>query len=205
MTPDDRQLDILKELINIGMGKAAGLINQMVKSHVILEVPEVLVLPRHQMAERLHGLGQDVYSMVRLGFRGAINGLSALIFPRQSALWLVSQLIGDEMLTSGMDMDSLRVGTIQEVGNIVLNAVLGSIVNILGVGVRYFPPDYFESTLQGLLAPNAQERTMYLIIKTTFTLESGVAKGDIVIVFDVDAFDELLAAIDAAMPAAPAP
>ncbi len=38
------QLDALKELINIGIGRAAGMLNDMVNSHVSLQVPQVRIL-----------------------------------------------------------------------------------------------------------------------------------------------------------------
>ena len=42
MTPE--QIDALKELINIGVGKAAAMLNQMVNIRVHLKVPFVKVL-----------------------------------------------------------------------------------------------------------------------------------------------------------------
>ncbi len=190
------QLDILRELINIGVGKAGGLINQMVKSHVRLELPEILVLNKAEMAQYIHSRGKEVLSTVRLGFRGTFSGWSGLIFPRESAAWLVSQLVGDEHAAMGMDFDSLCIGTIQEVGNIVLNGVMGSIVNVLGVGIDYFPPDYFETDIKGLLGHEDPEHSMVLMIKTQFLMEEGVAEGEVVIIFHVAAFDNLLKALD---------
>lgn len=192
----DCQLDILKELINIGVGKAGGLINQMVKSHVRLELPEILVLSRKEMAEYIRGRGTEVLSTVRLGFRGAFNGWSGLIFPKESASWLVSQLLGDDIAATGMDLDSLRIGTIQEVGNIVLNGVMGSIVNVLKVGIDYFPPDYFETDIKGLLGEEDTRQSMVLMIKTQFLMEEGVAEGEVVIIFHIATFENLLMALD---------
>jgi chemotaxis protein CheC len=192
------QHDILKELINIGVGKAAALINQMVKAHVTLTVPEIVVLSQDEMDGALARHGDAAFSTVRMGFRGAFSGSTALIFPRQSVAWLVSQLLGDQD-GLGLDMDSLRIGTIQEVGNIVLNGVMGSIVNILRVNLDYYPPDYVESDISGLFASLAGEHCMALLIKTHFILENGVAEGEVIIVFQVTAFDDLIKAMDTMM------
>lgn len=195
----DCQLDILRELINIGVGKAGGLINQMVKSHVRLELPEILVLSSDEMAEYIRARGTEVLSTVRMGFRGPFSGWSGLIFPRESASWLVSQLLGGEPDPSDigdMDFDSLRIGTIQEVGNIVLNGVMGSIVNVLKVNIEYFPPDYFETDLKGLLGAENTNTSMVLMIKTQFLMEKGVAEGEVVIIFHIATFENLLKALD---------
>jgi len=190
-----QQLDLLKELINIGAGKAAGLINQMVSSHVQLELPELLVIPPGETLVLAGREFDEVLSAVRLGFRGAFTGWTGLVFSKSSANWLVSQLLG-QTGAPPMDLDSLRIGAIQEVGNIVLNGVMGSIVNVLGESVSYFPPDYFESGIQEIIASgNASERVV-LLIKARFRLEDGVAEGDILIFFSMDTFESLTRSLD---------
>ncbi|MFP5220675.1 MAG: chemotaxis protein CheC [Acidobacteriota bacterium] len=190
------QHDLLKELINIGVGKAAGLINQMVSTHVELDLPEVRLLDSEGMAEYLGRNGTEILSTVRLGFRGALSGWAGLVFPKPTASWLVSQLIGQELGAASMDLDSLRIGTIQEVGNIVLNGIMGSIVNILGVSVDYFPPDYFETGLSGLFAAEETTTRVVMFIKARFRLEDKDVEGDILILFHVDTFQDMLAALD---------
>lgn len=193
LTP--RQLDLLKELINIGAGKAAGLINQMVSSHVQLELPELIVIPPGGLLNLADRGFDEVLSAVRLGFQGAFTGWTGLVFSKNSANWLVSQLLG-QAGSPPMDLDSLRIGAIQEVGNIVLNGVMGSIVNVLGESIRYFPPDYFESGIQEIIASgNASERVV-LLIKARFRLENGVAEGDILIFFAMDTFENLARSLD---------
>lgn len=193
----DYQLDIFRELINIGMGKAAGLINQMVDSHVSLELPEVVILGgKDELARRMDISADSVLSTVRMGFKGELEGWSGLIFPRASASWLVSRLIGD-LDDASMDFDSLRIGAIQEVGNIVLNGVMGSIATMLEKSLDYFPPDYFETSVKGLFDINPDDNGVILVVKTRFLIEQGVAEGDIVVFFQVAAFDKLLAAMNA--------
>lgn len=196
MNLSPQQLDLLKELINIGVGKAAGLINQMVSTHVSLDLPEILVLSPAECEGRLgHGYDQTL-STVRLGFRGPFSGWAGLVFPKQSASWLVSQMLGQDLDGYPMDLDSLRIGTIQEVGNIVLNGVMGSIVNVLGVGVDYFPPDYFESNIADLFKDGGESPQVIILIKARFSLEGTVAEGDILIFFHMATFENLLAALD---------
>lgn len=190
------QTDVLKELINIGIGKAAGLINQMVKAHVKLEIPEILAWNSSEFEAFIEKRGDLPLSSVRLGFKGVFSGWAGLLFPKPSANWLVNQLVGGGIDTTSMDMDSLYVGTIQEVGNIVLNGVMGAIVNALGLRVDYFPPDYQETSLRKLFTPHLTHQNMVLMIKTQLALETGVVEGEIIIIFQVAAFENLLAAID---------
>lgn len=41
--------DALKEIINIGVGKAAGTLNNLLNKHIVLEVPNVNFIPLGEM------------------------------------------------------------------------------------------------------------------------------------------------------------
>ncbi|MHC1712556.1 MAG: chemotaxis protein CheC [Solidesulfovibrio sp.] len=81
MTPSSMQLDILQELINIGVGRAAGMLNQLVNTHIQLQVPVLRVLTPAQLADMYASRSSSVFSAVQLSFAGEFTGISALIFP----------------------------------------------------------------------------------------------------------------------------
>jgi len=68
------QLDILQELINIGVGRAAGMLNRMVSTHIQLQVPELVVLSSSEFITRYGTRGQEVFSAVQLTFSGHFSG-----------------------------------------------------------------------------------------------------------------------------------
>jgi len=195
------QLDVLQELINIGVGKAAGMLNRMVATHVQLQVPELEVLSLDDMVAHYDAKDADTFAAVKLAFYGDFSGTSALLFPPDSAAKLVSIIIGQEELP--LDMDSLRIGTLQEVGNIVLNGVMGSLGNILQEHIMYAPLDYFEGDISSLLQCGEGEQGMVLLARTSFNLEEHSIGGDIIILFQLGTFDSLVRAIDRIAPAAP--
>ncbi len=193
MTP--LQLDILRELVNIGIGQAAGVLNQMTRTHVRLSVPEILVLtPESVQAHSLLRESSDRISAIELPFQGAFTGLAVLAFPLASAGRLVNIVAGEE--ADGLDLDSLRLATLQEIGNIVLNGVMGSLGNILGRHLDYLPVEYFEDSFENLLDSMQSEGTKVLFIRAHFDLEGGAIGGDILIFFRLGTFDTLVAAID---------
>ena len=192
------QTDVLQELINIGMGKAASMLNRMVDTHIRLQVPELKVFTMADLAEHYNARGHDTFAAVKLAFSGDFSGTSALIFPPDSASKLVSIIIGQEELP--LDMDSLRIGTLQEVGNILLNGVMGSLGNILGEHIMYSPLDYSEGEFSNLLHGSERDITAVLLVRTSFELETHSIGGDIIILFQLGTFDSLLAAIDRIAP-----
>jgi len=185
-------LDILRECINIGVGRAAGSLNQMTHTHVNLSAPDVQVQSIDEFMDgTLFNINGKVIA-IRLAFRGLFSGLSALIFPPTSALELVTVLLGQP--PESEEMDILRLGTLQEMGNIVLNGVMGSMANMLGDHIDYLPPEYYEMPLGDLLS--SQSGGAVLVAHTRFSLEGRVIEGDIVIIFEQDSFGALLESID---------
>jgi chemotaxis protein CheC len=141
-------MDILQELINIGVGRAAGMLNRMVSTHIQLQVPELVVLSVGELISRYGTRKQEIFSAVQLTFSGNFSGVSALLFPPDSACRLVNIILGNSVLGSEAS-ESMRAETLQEVGNIVLNGVMGSIGNILKENIVFSSPDYVRSVSKG--------------------------------------------------------
>lgn len=194
------QADVLRELINIGIGNAAGVLNQMVQAHVTLQVPEIQLITPAELAARPVGFGWSRSVAIRVAFGGAFEGITALIFPQQSASALVSLLVGQTDLD--LDMDSLRIGTLQEVGNIVLNGVMGSISNMLGEHLDYMPPDYYEDEVARVLPMDSgqghdAEQGVIIFIRANFLIQEHLIEGDVLIFFNASTLREILRHIDA--------
>jgi chemotaxis protein CheC len=195
MKPTFEQINVLKELINIGVGRAAGMLNDMLQSRVQLQVPYVKIFSPHTLKEEMGQLGDNKLSTVRLSFQGPFSGIASLVFPPDSAAKLVDVLTGEE--PGSADLDAIRIGTLTEVGNIILNGVMGSIGNVLQQHINYSVPTYLEDNIERLLLPNqAETNRMILLAHTRFTIEQLQIEGDIILLFEVGAFDALLAAID---------
>ncbi len=203
MNVSPRHLDAISELLNIGVGRAAGMLNQMVGSPIRLEVPSVKILRASQLGAELGPAGS--LSFVRLHFGGALEGTAALVFPPDSGAKLVAALLGEAPRTAEppADLDSLRSGTLSEVGNIVINGVMGSIGNILHLRLTYGLPTYLEASPDHVFDPRgagpgaAAGDPMVVVAHARFTVEDLDIRGTILLVFEVLSFGALLAAVDA--------
>lgn len=193
LTPEE--LDALKELINIGVGKAAGVLSEMVSGHISLQVPFIKILTAPDLKVEMEELGRYRISAVKLRFQGPFAGSAALVFPPDSASKLVSILTGEE--PGSVDLDSVRVGTLNEVGNIVINGVMGSIANVLRQHIDYSLPNYVEDDIDNLLEMGGPLlATTVLLARTRFMIEQLHIEGDILLIFEVGSFDALIAVIN---------
>lgn len=190
------QLDVLTELVNIGVGRAAAILNQMTQVRVQLSVPVVRLIERRELGWHLLKVCGGELAGVQLGFRGPLSGKAALLFPPQSAANLVATLTGEE--TDDSDLDAVRVGTLTEVGNIVLNGVLGTLTNMLNQPVKYSVPGFFEDTTERVFAADdAGADSAVLIAEIGFRLEGLLIQGNIVLLFELGSLEAVASALDA--------
>lgn len=191
------EIDALKELINIGVGSAAGMLNEMIQFPIQLQIPDIELLSAKDLRSELKKrFGIEALSAVQLGFSGSFSGSAQLLFPTDSAVKLVSVLTGEEK--GSPDLDSLKISTLSEVGNMVINGIMGSIGNILDQPLDYAVPYYAEEKIEALLLKEESvDCGSVLLAPTHFSIEELQIQGDIMLFFDVGSFQMLLKAIAA--------
>lgn len=189
------QADTLGELINIGVGRAAGMLNEMTDAYVRLEVPLVRAVSVVEFKKGMEREGVDRLAAVRLGFDGPFFGTADLVFPPESATKLVALLTGEEPGT--LELESVKAGTLNELGNIVISGVMGSMGNLLEQQIDYSLPNYMEDTIDHVLtSAGADTARPILLARTRFMIEQFKIQGEVILLFDMGSFDALIAAID---------
>ena len=198
MTPISNDLmDALREIINIGVGKAAGTLNELLAHHISLEVPQIIIIHPNDLDAHIANQSEETVSLVSLQFTGTFSGLSTLLFTSDSASQLVDLLIGEEV--PGDDLDAIKTGTLTEVGNILLNAVMGSIGNILDSRLSYAIPAYQEGSLKAILLPMLQHESAALEVTTRFTVQNSHITGEFLLLFEVGSFDSFVETLETAI------
>lgn len=188
------QLEAIKELCNIGVGKGASVLNAMLSTHISLSVPSVEIVSSKHFRQELKSFAENSISAVELPFEGKVSGSAQLIFPTETASSLVAILVEDG---DDLDMDALRAGTFCEVGNIVLNGVMGSISNILGLIFDYSVPEYIETNSDDYMQNSAlNEDSHVLLARTRFSIDELDIEGDIALFMQIGALHILIETIE---------
>ncbi len=192
------QQDALKELLNIGFGRAASSLSQLTGHRVLLDVPAVSI---HPIAELRGALGsvikEDVASVHQI-FSGPVAGDALLILDHTGAGVLKQLLTDEQPLPLQIDASGREVLT--EVGNILLNACLGTFGNLLDVQVSFSIPHLSLDTLQGVLQSllvNREGMRYGLLVHAGFRLRDAEVTGFLIIVLSVASLDRLLRAVEA--------
>ncbi len=189
------QIDFLKELINIGVGKSSASLNTLIDKHIILQVPLVKIMTYPEMMEYLENYKDEKYASVTLPFRGDLVGNIKLLLSSSNAAKLADTFIGENL--NDVDLDSIRSGVLNEIGNIVTNAVLGSMCNMLEVELDYIVP-YFEEGNKTIIIPKQldEKESVVLYAQTDFVIDELQVIGSFAIFFEMDAFKLLIEKIN---------
>jgi chemotaxis protein CheC len=196
MDVDKESLDAITETINIGVGRSASLLNQMTGSHIQLQIPKLSVFQFKDLKDNNWSLdGEEIMSTVMLEFQGNFSGVTAVLFPSDSAASLVMLLSGEN--EPGPEMDALRIETLKEVGNIIINSVMGSISNVLSKHLSFSLPVYYEGKLSAVAATrnHFEDDDWVIIAHTHFQIESENIEGKILLVLDIRSLEHLIESI----------
>lgn len=191
------QRDALVELLNIGFGRAAASLSQLTGHRVLLEVPEVTVHPVVELASALRPLLRDQVASVHQIFSGTVAGDALLVLDHTAAGMLKELLTNEPPLPLPLDASAREVLT--EVGNILLNACLGTFGNILKVQVSFSVPQLSLESLHGVvqsLLVNREGVRYSLVVHAGFRLRDAEVKGYLVIVLSVASLDRLIRAVE---------
>jgi chemotaxis protein CheC len=195
MKIDNGATDAIRELINIGVGKAAGLLSEMTGQTITLHVPSVRIIRLDKFSADRDSFGNSFQSTVSLGFQGVLSGLSALVFPPQSAISLVMLLTGEKVASE--EIDAIRADTLKEVGNIIINAVMGTIANILGKSLVFSLPSYQEIPVSALARSGQKTKNDWVVLASThFLIEKSDIEGNILLILEIGSLEALLKSID---------
>jgi len=126
----DIQSDALTEVVNIGVGRAASALSELMEERIELKIPHLEIVTLDQLSKNMDESSEPLDTSVAQDFSGGVSGRALLCFPKQSGIKLGQVLAGYEEETDELDMD--LIGILEEVGNIVLNGVLGTIGNLIG-------------------------------------------------------------------------
>ncbi|MEI7610669.1 MAG: chemotaxis protein CheC [Rhodospirillaceae bacterium] len=187
--------DALAEIFNIGIGAAAGVLSELVNDEILLTVPELGVTPHSDFAHLAGTLWTEPASIVRQSFQGPFGGDALLVFPAKESLELVRALLAEP--TPIEAMTELEREALLEVGNIILNACLSCIADLLEHEITNSLPIYLESdpgALVGSLVTDPDSHVMF--IRIDFSVKRQNMGGNILFVLDVPAATVFGAAVE---------
>jgi chemotaxis protein CheC len=191
------QHDALVELLNIGFGRAGASLSKLTQQRVLLEVPNVAIHPISHLNQSLGKLKNERVASVHQVFSGPVAGDALLLLDPIAAATLTELLTDVPPLSMDLDPSAREVFT--EVGNIVLNACIGTFGNMLEVPMAFSVPDVDVNdvhTVIDRMLENGDGFRYALVVTAGFRLRESAVTGYVVIVLTVQSLKRLLEALD---------
>ena len=187
----EAEQDALGEIANMGVARAAVSLRQLVGSQVLLSVPAVKIVTR-LAASRLVDVGSDSKLVaVQQAFSGPFSGKALLIFPAAQSLELVRSIVGQGI--SLEDVIDLEEEALAETGNIILNAYMATIANVLHETLWMTLPSVLRGDGAALFEiddePKAGDQVLFLYID--FVIKDRDTRGFIALLMDLPAITVL--------------
>jgi chemotaxis protein CheC len=188
LTPVER--DALAEIANLGVSRAATSLRQMVGEQLMLSVPAVNIVSRRQAAALVDGASTQLVA-VQQSFDGPFAGNALLIFPAAQSLQLVRMIVGEEHTLE--DIIDLEQEALAETGNIILNACLATIANLLHHTMRMSLPSVVRGDGESLFKVDAgaADGNLVLFLFINFSIKKRDIHGFIALLMDLPSITAL--------------
>jgi len=194
------EVDALREVANIGSGHAATALSQLTGMTIMIDVPEISVVPPGQIARRI---GTPSHRVVTLSMRmlGDLTGQTLFVMEEGSAGLLCDVLLHRDPGVSGVHGE-MEQSSLKETGNIMAGSFLNALSACIGkMLLPSVPVVMIERSdfLDGHGGP--EDADSVLVVETMFQFDEADAgltqlKGVFLFVLDDEAsLDALFSAI----------
>lgn len=202
------QHDALKELLNISIGQAANIFSQLVGFQIKLAIPQMsLIAINREDKEYPHlfstySKGQLLTSSIEFG--ELLQGKAILLFPFHQTHLLVNLFLGEDEKTIDLKKDlplnEIEYDALKEIGNLLLNAIMGGLGELLKTRFTYQPPQVESMHFGEFWESFYGEGSIYiLILYSFFSIQDQNIEGTIVIQISMETIDFFLEKIDTYM------
>lgn len=187
------QIDVLREIGNIGAGNAATALSKMIAKRIDMDVPKVNILEFKCVAELVGGPEIEVVG-IYFKVTGDITGSIMFLLEKSSAKQLAKLLIGFSDMEG--QLNEMEVSALQEVGNILAGSYLSSLSVLTGlklvVSIPCLTIDMAGAILSVPVILFGQVGDKVMLIETDFFDGPNHVKGNFFLIPDEDSFETLL-------------
>ncbi|MGQ9541747.1 MAG: chemotaxis protein CheC [Armatimonadota bacterium] len=190
----EEQFDALREIANIGMGKASSALAELINKTILISVPQAVCVPISNLSEILQE-PEMITAGVYLQVAGDVPGHAIFIFEVNSAHRLIAMLLG----TPEVQLDEVTASALMEVGNIMLSAYLTATCDFTGLQLLPSPPvmavDMGSAILNAVLSNMQNLDDLAVTITTDIHDSEGLISGTFVFLPEPGGIRKILSAL----------
>jgi chemotaxis protein CheC len=192
------QLDAFREIGNIGAGHAMTALSYILGRRVVMEIPDVDVVPFGAIIDAFDGPELPVAGVL-VGISGDMDGYMLLILRIEDALKIASSAIGQpaaEGSQSPAALGELERSAVTEIANILTGAFLTAVGAQTGLEVRpsvpYMAVDMLGAIISVAVVDYGMIGDSVLLLKTRFSDSGMNVNGHFFLIPDYTSYKTLI-------------
>ncbi len=195
-TLTELHLDALTEVFNVGAGRAAASLSEIVGDEVKLSVPSIEIKKTSESDASIITLNSAKFGAVSQQFSGPFDAEAVLLFTEDHALEIVRDMMGSQM--SIEELAEFEQEAMCELGNIILNACLSAMADMLQISLDSSLPSYKIATSEEIFRgiSNTTDHPYILVLHIDLTIEKRHSQGHLIFLLSSMSLRNLVTQID---------
>ena len=188
------QLDVLREIGNIGTGNAATSLSSMLGKPVNIQVPKISILNYNVVSEQLGGPENMIVGML-LALSGDVTGMMMFLLERDFAHMALNALLG-QSLEDFAAADEMSLSALREIANIMAASYVNAIAQLTGMTIDISVPDICIDMVGAILSvpaihfANISDKIIF--IQDEFDSADESVTSHILLMPDVDSLSKIM-------------
>lgn len=191
---NDMQIDVLKEVGNIGSGNATTALSSMVGKMIDIEVPQVEVLAFNDAIEAVGG-PEKVIAGILIRINGDIDGMIMFLF-EQNLISLIEETFFGEAPPDIFSLNEAQMSALTEMGNIMAGSYVNAIAQLAGMTIDVEVPVMTIDMLGAIMSVPAVEMgemgDKLLFIDNNMIIDKTSIQSKMLLLPTIDSLDHLL-------------
>ena len=188
------QIDVLREVGNIGSGNATTALSSMVGKMIDIEVPRVEVLDFNDAINAVGG-PEKVIAGILIRINGDVEGMIMFLFEQNLISLIVSTFFGTEP-EDIFHLNEAEISALNEMGNIMAGSYVNAIAQLAGMTIDVEVPLMTVDMLGAIMSVPAIEMgemgDKLLFIDNNMVIDSTSIQSKMLLLPTIDSLDHLL-------------
>lgn len=186
--------DIIREILNIGLARAADSFAIIAQERVLLEVPNLDLVPGSNILNRVQEY-EGSHVIIQSDIKGDFNGTTLMFFSGQHVQRL-SRVCLRMSVTDSIKIDAMQESLLLEISNIITGALVTQLANILKAHIYGAPPiaprGNIADSLNSLVLHRPMVQPLIFSVITQFSDKENSVELPLMIFFDRATFVKML-------------
>lgn len=188
------QIDVLREVGNIGSGNATTALSSMVGKMIDIEVPRVEVLDFNDAINAVGG-PEKVIAGILIRINGDVEGMIMFLFEQNLISLIVKTFFGTEPKDI-FSLNEAEISALNEMGNIMAGSYVNAIAQLAGMTIDVEVPVMTIDMLGAIMSVPAIEMgemgDKLLFIDNNMVIDSTSIQSKMLLLPTIDSLDHLL-------------